>query len=163
MSLELKRFLLNSYGALAHGHVKELPRRDVFRIDDSRQTGEGSTLCHIYVAVTGLDQFLLHLGNLPMSHDVERLVGSKGGYVSIERSQCQISVALECTDFAFVLRLSEQILDLDASGEVDSGQNHELIYSRVAESLRRFAGLLKQYAVQTRGMEKTRPDGLFAY
>jgi hypothetical protein len=163
MSLELKRFLLNSYGALAHGHVKGLPGHDSFRIDDSRQTAEGSTPCHIYIAVTGLDRFLLYLVNPPMSGDVQRLVRSKGGEVSTTRSQYQIRVVLESTDFAFVLQLSELILDLGASGQVHSDHNHETIDSRTAESLSRFAGLLKQYAVQTRGMEKTRPDGLFAF
>jgi hypothetical protein len=163
MSLELKRFLLNSYGAPAHRRVKEIPGHDSFRIDDPKQAAEGSTPWRIHVAVTGLDRFLLHLTNTVMNDDIERLVKSRGGEVSTESSQCQMRVALECTDFAFVLQLSELILHPVASGQVHSDQRDETTCSRMAESLSRFAGLLKQYAVQTRGMEKTRPDGLFAF
>jgi len=160
MSLEFKRFLVNSYGGLASGYVKGALGADVFRIDVSERTDEGAAPFPIYVAVTGLDRFVL---DLPMHDEIEQLVRSRGGEMSAMNSQCRVSVTLETTDYGFVSQISSVLRERMGSDQEDSDSHDESIAARTAESLRYFAGLLKQYSVQTRGMEKTRPDGLFAF
>jgi hypothetical protein len=159
MSLEFKTFLVNSYGASSSVRVKEAVGADVFRIDVSGRTDEESPSFPIYVAITGLDRFIL---DLPMNDGIEQVVRSKGGEMSAMDFGPRVSVTLETTDFEFVLQLSSIIRERMALGHEDSGSHGESVETHIAESLSYFAGLLKQYSVQTRGIEKTRPDGLFA-
>jgi hypothetical protein len=159
MSLEFKTFLINSYVTLASRHVKDAVGGDIFRIDISKRSHEGVPPLPIYVAVTGLDRFVL---DLPMHNAIEPLVRSKGGEMSTMNSQGRVSVTLETTDFEFVSQLSSLMRESTALGQERPNTNNESIEARTAESLQDFAGLLKQYSVQTRGIEKTRPDGLFA-
>lgn len=163
MSLELKRFLLNSYGHFVEKTVKGDREEEFFKIDDAKDSDKGPAFCRVYVRVTGFDQFLLWFTNLPMNHEVEQLVISKGGEICTEHSGCQVSLSLETTDFQFVLQLSELVRVIVAPGRTSSGRDYKWICSRTADSLHRFAALLRQYEKQTSGMEKTRPDGLFAF
>jgi hypothetical protein len=163
MSLELKTFLVNSYGALASRYVKEAAGAEVFRIDISKRAHEEVPSFPIFVAVTGLDRCVLEIVGLPMHGEIEQLVKSKGGEMSIMNCQHHLRVTLETTDFEFVSQLSSNIQEGMALGQDDPNSNEESIKARTAESLHYFAGLLKQYSVQTRGVEKTRPDGLFAF
>lgn len=160
MSLEFKTFLMNSYGALESGHARMAVGADVFRIDVFKPPHGGALPVPIYVAVTGLDRFVL---DLPLHDEIEQLVRAKGGEMSTRNSQSRIRVTLETTDYEFVLQLSSLIRERVDAGQEDSDSNEESIEPHTAQSLRYFAGLLKQYSVQTRGIEKTRPDGLFAY
>jgi hypothetical protein len=163
MSLELERFLFNSYVPVPNKEVKDATnRRYSFRIDDLRGF-EGPTFCRIYVKVTGLDRFLLHLTDSPMNHEIEQLVKSKGGEILTEHPHCRVSLTLETTDSRFIFQLSELIRDVAGPTRRYSGQDYEWICSGTAVSLYRFAALLRQYEKQTRGIEKTRPDGLFAF
>ncbi len=71
MSLELETFLLNSYPTFPNKEAKYFAKGYSFRVDDVKESAGGSMSCHIYVEVTGLDRFLLHLTNLPMDHEIE--------------------------------------------------------------------------------------------
>jgi hypothetical protein len=61
------------------------------------------------------------------------------------------------------LQLSSIIRQHIGSGQQSPDSDDESIAARTAGSLSHFAGLLRQYSVQTRGIEKTRLDGLFAF
>jgi hypothetical protein len=163
MSLELKTFLLNSYPTFANKESKYFAKEYSFRVHDAKESGGGSMSCHIYVEVTGLDRFLLHLTNLPMDHEIEQLVKSKGGKIFTEHRHCRVSLSLETTDSQFILELSELIGATDGPTPGGSDQKDKWICPLIAGSLCRFAALLLQYETQTRGIEKTRPDGLFAF
>jgi hypothetical protein len=159
MSVEFKTFLVNSYGASASVSVKQAVGPDFFRIDVSKRIDEGGYPLPIYVTVTGLDRFVL---DLPLNDRIEQLVTSKGGKMSVMDLGPRVSVTLETTDYNFVSQLSSIIREPMVLNHEDSGSYDESVEAHMAESLRYFAGLLKQYSVQTRGIEKTRPDGLFA-
>jgi hypothetical protein len=163
MSLELKTFLLNSYPTFPNKDATYFAKEYSFRVDDAKESGESSMSCHIYVEVTGLDRFLLHLTNLPMDHEIEQLVKSKGGKIFTQHAHRRVSLILETTDSRFILQLSGLIGATDGSTPRGSDQNDKWICPRTAGSLCRFAGLLRQYETQTRGIEKTRSDGLFAF
>jgi len=163
MSLELKTFLLNSYPTSANKDAKYFAKEYSFRVDDAKESAGGSRSCHIYVEVTGLDSFLLHLTNLPMDREIEQLLKSKGGKIFTEHAHCRVSLTLETTDSRFILQLSKLVGATDGPTPRGSDQNDEWICPRTAGSLCRFAALLRQYETQTRGIEKTRSDGLFAF
>ena len=163
MSLELKRFLLNCYPTFANREAKDFAKAYSFRIDDLKEFREGSMPCHIYVEVRGLDRILLNLTDLPMNHEIEELVKSKGGEIRTEHAHCCVSLTLETADSQFILQLSELVRATDGPTTRDSHQDNHWICPRIAGSLCRFAALLRQYEMQTRGIEKTRPDGLFAF
>ena len=163
MSLELKTFLLNSYPTFANREAKFFAKEYSFKVDDVKGSDGGSMPGRIYVEVTGLDRFLLHLTNSPMDHEIEQLVKSKGGKIFTEHAHCRVSLTLETTDFRFILQLSELIGATDGPTPRGSDQNNKWICPRTAGSLCRFAALLRQYETQTRGIEKTRSDGLFAF
>ena len=163
MSLELKTFLLNSYPTFANREAKYFAKEYSFRVDDVKEYSGGPMSCHIYVEVTGLDRFLLHLTNLPIDHEIEQLVKSKGGKIFTEHAHCRISLTLETTDSQFILRLSELIGATHGPTPRGPDQDEKWICPRTAGSLCRFAALLRQYEAQTRGIEKTRSDGLFAF
>jgi len=157
MSLELKQFLLNSYPVFGS---REAHR---FRIDDIKKSDDPSMGCHIYVKVTGLDRILLHLTNAPMNREIEHLVKSKGGDISARHGRYQIALTLETADSQSVFELSDLIRKLLEGPGRSFNQDHEHLCRRTADSLSRFASLVRQYDKQTHGMEKTRPDGLFAF
>lgn len=157
MSLELKQFLLNCYPVLVSREAHH------FRIDDIKKSDEPSMGCHIYVKVTGLDRMLLHLTNAPMNREIEDLVKSKGGDISARHGRYQIALILETADSQSVFELSDLIGTLPEGPGRSLNQDHEPLWRRTADSLSRFASLVRQYEKQTRGMEKTRPDGLFTF
>ena len=163
MSLELKRFLLNSYRSFVSRDVGRNEDDTYFRIDDAKQSDKGSMCCHICVRVTGLDRFRLDLNNLPSNHQIEEVVKSKGGEIRAADSRCHISLALNTSDSDSILTLAGLIRGVVGPRQRRSDPNHVRIWSRTADSLDRFASLMRQYEKQTSGMEKTRPDGLFAF
>ena len=163
MSLELKRFLLNSYGSFVHKGVRGNREDHVFKIDDAERSDKGSISCHIYVTVTGLDQFQLHLTNSPMNDEMEQLFQSKGAEIRAKDSHCDVSLTLETSDHQFVLQISGLLQHMVPPARSHYDRNDARTCSPTADSLRRFAGLLRQYERQTCGIEKTRPDGLFAF
>jgi hypothetical protein len=160
--MEFKTFLVNSYGALALRQASEAACGEVFRIDSPNRNNNGVFCSPIYIAVTGLDRFVLKIASLPMHDKIEQLVRQKGGDLWTVNSRYGVSLTLETADFEFVSHLSSMIRDCTASRQEGANGDDESTGARTAEVLSDFAGLLKQYSVQTRGIEKTRPDGLFA-
>ena len=162
MSLELKRFLLNSYAAFPlqgdeHGTVEY-----VFKIHDASNRDDPQHACRINVKVTGFDRFVLELTNVPGSEGIEQLVSAYGGEVLGGRTGCDIRLSLDTKDSETVLELGQLLRDSVERSRGRADENYMLMCRRAADSLDRFAGLISQYERQTQGMEKTRPDGLFA-
>jgi hypothetical protein len=163
MSMEFKTFLVNSYGALPSGQARRIAGGEVIRIHGSRRNNEGAFCSPICVAVTGLDRFVLEVLNLPVHDEIETLVRAKRGRTSTMHSRCDVSVTLETADFEFVLKLGSILRERMTWGREASDSRDGSIEAGTADALSRFAGLLRQYSAQTRDMEKTRPDALFAF
>jgi hypothetical protein len=162
VSLELKRFLLNACRPYVDERVRDIANDYAFRVNDAKDS-EGASFCHIYVTINGMDRFLLHLANVPTNFEMAQLVASKGGEIFGDDQHDYIRVPLETADFEFILKLSEAIRNIFRPERRASDKGHVTICMRAADSLHWFSGLMRQYEAQTRGIEKTRPDGLFAF
>ena len=137
--MTLFQFLGNAY---QHGR----PNPPI-RIDDRAAVDVYPGFCSIVVreCTYGADHFELVLNSVPWDEHVEALVDEMGGEWSGTSTARTLTVSVSIKNITAIRKLAQVIRKVAGRGRCYSDRNWKWVTRRTADSLQRFADLLKGY------------------
>lgn len=149
---ELTKYIADAYVCLADRRCKNLDADRPITIDDKGLHDVHPRFClmAVRVADSGDDTLILSMQHVPLTPEVRSLILDQGGTIREILSGQTAEIVLKTNSAPFIRRLAKSIRSAVGRGKRYDDPNWKWLCPRTADSLDRFAQVVKAYNSERR-------------
>jgi hypothetical protein len=144
---QLRGYLANAYGGLADHRCTNLSVDRPIKIDDRNEHDVYPLFCSMMVHVpdSAEDTVILSIQDIPLTADIRAVIEAQGGSVRQILSGYTAEISMKVKSLPFLRKLAKSLRSAVGRGKRYEDPNWKWICGRTADSLEKFAQVLKAY------------------